>query len=143
MKDDLGIEKDSSKLGFALEYQGPRFGVEFAMDQQDYKGFNKLNRQITVGGQEKLHTLRSPAISGGGANPTLVSTGFSTPAPSTAGPTPGPTQGTPQPPPAPGSVAQQETEARMLVSDLLEIGMQQRKAYEEAQKKAAAEKKKS
>ena len=30
------------------------------------------------------------------------------------------------------------TEARMLVSDLLEIGMVQRKAYEEAQRRAAA-----
>jgi len=36
--------------------------------------------------------------------------------------------------------AEQEREARMLVSDLLEIGIQQRKAYEEAQKKAAAQK---
>lgn len=35
--------------------------------------------------------------------------------------------------------AEQEREARMLVSDLLEIGLQQRKAYEEAQRKAAAE----
>jgi hypothetical protein len=33
--------------------------------------------------------------------------------------------------------AKQEVEARMLVSDLLEIGMAQRKAYEEAQKKAS------
>ena len=45
------------------------------------------------------------------------------------------------PPPAPGSPAEvqakQETEARMLVSDLLEIGMAQRRAYEEAQRKAA------
>ncbi|WP_404421221.1 hypothetical protein [Nibricoccus sp. IMCC34717] len=32
-------------------------------------------------------------------------------------------------------IAEQEREARMLVSDLLEIGMQQRKAYEEAQKR--------
>lgn len=32
--------------------------------------------------------------------------------------------------------ARQETEARMLVSDLLEIGMAQRKAYEDAQRKA-------
>lgn len=31
---------------------------------------------------------------------------------------------------------QKENEARMLVSDLMEIGMQQRKAYEEAQRKA-------
>ena len=35
------------------------------------------------------------------------------------------------------TIARQEEEARMLVSDLLEIGMAQRKAYEEAQKKAA------
>lgn len=33
--------------------------------------------------------------------------------------------------------AEQEKEARMLVSDLLEIGIQQRKAYEDAQRKAA------
>jgi hypothetical protein len=43
--------------------------------------------------------------------------------------------------PAAGSPAEiqtrQETEARMLVSDLLEIGMAQRRAYEEAQRKAA------
>lgn len=40
----------------------------------------------------------------------------------------------------PGSQAEQEREARMLVSDLMEIGMQQRKAYEEAQRKAAQQK---
>lgn len=34
--------------------------------------------------------------------------------------------------------AKAETDARMLVSDLLEIGMAQRKAYEEAQRKAAS-----
>jgi hypothetical protein len=44
----------------------------------------------------------------------------------------------PEPPAKPNAVARQEEEARMLVSDLLEIGMAQRKAYEEAQKKAAA-----
>lgn len=43
----------------------------------------------------------------------------------------------PLPPPATPQEA--EREARMLVSDLLEIGMQQRKAYEEAQRKAALE----
>lgn len=41
--------------------------------------------------------------------------------------------------PPPSSPAEAEREARMLVSDLLEIGMQQRKAYEEAQRKASAE----
>jgi hypothetical protein len=43
-------------------------------------------------------------------------------------------------PPAPASpdnVAQDQREARMLVSDLLEIGVQQRKAYQEAKQKAA------
>lgn len=44
----------------------------------------------------------------------------------------------PEGPAKPLTVARQEEEARMLVSDLLEIGMAQRKAYEDAQKKAAA-----
>lgn len=44
---------------------------------------------------------------------------------------------TPTQPQVPLTVARQEEEARMLVSDLLEIGMAQRKAYEEKQKKAA------
>jgi len=43
----------------------------------------------------------------------------------------------PSGPPTPETQAKQETEARMLVSDLLEIGMAQRRAYEEAQRKAA------
>ena len=56
--------------------------------------------------------------------------------------TPTTTPAVPLPPaPPPGSPAEvqarQETEARMLVSDLLEIGMAQRRAYEEAQRKAA------
>jgi len=43
------------------------------------------------------------------------------------------------PPPAQPttSVEHEQQEARMLVSDLLEIGMQQRKAYQEARQKAA------
>jgi len=47
-----------------------------------------------------------------------------------------PTQGPIHSPPQSAESAKQEREARMLVSDLLEIGMQQRKAYEEAQKRA-------
>jgi hypothetical protein len=46
----------------------------------------------------------------------------------------------PKPAPAPGTPEAQvkaETDARMLVSDLLEIGMAQRRAYEEAQRRAA------
>jgi hypothetical protein len=41
---------------------------------------------------------------------------------------------TPEQPAKPLTIARQEEEARMLVSDLLEIGMAQRKAYEEKQK---------
>ena len=46
------------------------------------------------------------------------------------------------PPPEPSDpkareLARQEREARMMVSDLMEIGMQQRKAYAEAKRKAA------
>lgn len=43
----------------------------------------------------------------------------------------------PEGPPIPEAQLKQETEARMLVSDLLEIGMAQRRAYEEAQRKSA------
>jgi hypothetical protein len=38
---------------------------------------------------------------------------------------------------SPAVLAQEQREARMLVSDLLEIGVQQRKAYQEAKRKAA------
>lgn len=87
---------------------------------------------ITVGGQQKTLRMRKSTVAAAGT----AAAGFATAAPAAVTPT----QGVPQPPPAPGSIAQQETEARMLVSDLLEIGIQQRKAYEEAQKKADQEK---
>jgi hypothetical protein len=65
-------------------------------------------------------------------------------APAASNPGSAPTNPTDSPAPvnaAPSSPAEvqqkQETEARMLVSDLLEIGMAQRRAYEEAQRKAA------
>lgn len=91
---------------------------------------------ITVGGRQKTLRMRKTAVTAAAnANPGVVAASFGTPPVATPV-----TQGVPQPPPAPGSVAQQETEARMLVSDLLEIGIQQRKAYEEAQKKADQEK---
>jgi len=52
LQGDLGLEKDSAKLGAAFEYQGPRFGVELAADEQDYKGFHRLENQITIKGQD-------------------------------------------------------------------------------------------
>ena len=54
-------------------------------------------------------------------------------------PPPPPSSALPDPRPAPGqeAIVKQETEARMLVSDLLEIGMAQRRAYEEAQRRSS------
>ncbi len=42
-------------------------------------------------------------------------------------------------PPSAQNLAKEQREARMLVSDLLEIGVQQRKAYQEAKRKAASD----
>jgi len=94
----------------------------------------KEEATIAVGGQKKTLRMRKPLVAAGTNTPGVAAAGFASPV--TA---PIVTQGIPQPPPAPGSIAQQEVEARMLVSDLLEIGIQQRKAYEEAQKKADQE----
>jgi hypothetical protein len=106
---------------------------------------------IRVAGTEKILALRKAASSTarpGAIPPPPVAAGFNIPPPPTvvpvalapapltaAGASPAPAAPRPAPP-VPGSVAHQEQEARMLVSDLLEIGMAQRKAYEEAQKKA-------
>lgn len=83
---------------------------------------------VKIGGESKTLSLHTAQIQ---ASPLL----------SMAGPVPAAPGATPQVAVAPLlTQADQEREARMLVSDLLEIGVQQRKAYEEAQKKAAAEK---
>ena len=96
--------------------------------------------QVVVrnGGQVKVLALRQPnrvANSGFAAAPAAP---FATPAPTLA-PTPTPTPVAPIEK-KPLTLAQQEEEARMFVADMLDIGMQSRKAYEEAQKKAAADK---
>jgi hypothetical protein len=118
----------------------------------------------TIGGVNKLLKLRQPkgVVAGNAAvmAATQPAMNFSTPAPLPASPkfqlpppasgpggeaaasaptTVAPTNSAPTPaqPAAPLTVARQEEEARMLVSDLLEIGMAQRKAYEEKQKQAA------
>lgn len=77
---------------------------------------------VRIGGEAKTLALKQPAIAARSGN--AVATVPVAP-------------NVPLPPPA--TPAEAEREARMLVSDLLEIGMQQRKAYEEAQRKAAVE----
>lgn len=52
LQDDLGLVKDRTRLGLDLEYQGPRFGVAFSMDGQDYKGSKRLTRTVTVDGKD-------------------------------------------------------------------------------------------
>lgn len=70
-----------------------------------------------------------PAVAPAPVTPAAIQT-----APTTAS---APASAKPDTPNTPEATAKAETEARMLVSDLLEIGMAQRKAYEEAQRKAA------
>lgn len=77
---------------------------------------------VKVGGALKVLALRKPAA-GGGGGPRQTGIGggsFAQAAPLSAR-------------------EEQEREARMMVSDLLEIGMIQRKAYEEKARKAAEE----
>lgn len=113
-----------------------------------------------IGGVDKSLPLRKARAAAGGPSPLVLSQpamSFSAPPPvaptvpampmpaSTSAPVAetaplaAPMQPAPTPaqPAAPLSIARQEEEARMLVSDLLEIGMAQRKAYEEKQKQAS------
>ncbi|MBS0663738.1 MAG: hypothetical protein JSR48_10780 [Verrucomicrobia bacterium] len=88
---------------------------------------------IRANNQTMTLRLRQPTIAGGTA--AMASAGAR---PNEASPVISP----PLPPPV-GGPEVQEREARMLVTDLLDIGQQHRKAYEEAQRKAAEEKKKA
>ena len=107
---------------------------------------DKEQAVIKVNGIEKVLALRRVTAASAKVRPVApLPTGFNiaTPAvtnamPSVAAPLPANAPAAATAPAAPQTeVQKQETEARMLVSDLLEIGMAQRKAYEEAQRKAA------
>jgi hypothetical protein len=119
----------------------------------------KLDQAVVkFNGTQKTLALRTASAPTGGPAPVpAMPTGFNTPTPAAAQPAPpvqpampapetapaqtpapaAPATTTPAKPQTPQEQAKAETEARMLVSDLLEIGMAQRKAYEEAQRKAA------
>ncbi|HNC24620.1 MAG TPA: hypothetical protein PLU52_10465 [Opitutaceae bacterium] len=88
---------------------------------------------IRANNQTMTLRLRQPTSPGGGASVAANASGANDAPPVI----------TPPLPPPVGGPDVQEREARMLVTDLLEIGQQHRKAYEEAQRKAAEEKKKS
>jgi len=97
---------------------------------------------VRVNGTLQMLSLRMPSINAAPLSEVSASAPLVPPFhPSPASQTPPP--GLPPYAPNPsqvsikplGNPAEQERDARMLVSDLLEIGMQQRKAYQDAQKK--------
>ena len=88
---------------------------------------------VTIGGAFKELSMRKPAVA------PLIPSLAPRPALS-ASEAPAPAAPMAAAAPAPAASAQHDQqEARMLVSDLLEIGLQQRKAYQEAKQKAAAQ----
>jgi len=87
---------------------------------------------VMIAGSRKELSMRKAAVAVlNPPSPNRIPQEVSTPAPVSA-----PIAAAP--PEAVGSAAREQREARMLVSDLLEIGIQQRKAYQEAKQKAAA-----
>ncbi|MBI1752808.1 MAG: hypothetical protein HY014_14570 [Acidobacteria bacterium] len=50
LQNDFGLQKDSTKLGLSLEYQGPRFAVEFSGEEQDYRGHNFIQKDVQLNG---------------------------------------------------------------------------------------------
>ncbi|HVU34613.1 MAG TPA: hypothetical protein VHE61_14355 [Opitutaceae bacterium] len=139
-----------SNLEFAgVSSLGPKVMINL-YDKQAKRGFwvqvGKSDGAVTVenyddahdvvvireNGIERTLPLRPPSAVENGPAPTAV------PLPAAAPMVAAPAVAAAPAPPL--SQARQEEEARMLVSDLLEIGMAQRRAYEAAQRKAAAEK---
>ncbi len=95
---------------------------------------------IRVGGQTLSISLRKSSVVPGHNIAPVAATAAPAAAPALpAPPAVNPALPPQPPPPALGTQAYQEREARMLVTDLLEIGLEQRKAYEAAQREAAAQ----
>ena len=86
---------------------------------------------VTVGGNQKTLSMRKPTI--GSARAASQSFAAADATPQATAPI-----ADAQAPKSADAVQREQREARMLVSDLLEIGVQQRKAYQEAKAKAAA-----
>ena len=101
-------------------------------------GFDALHDKVVVGigGTIKELSMRKATVASMGATPVPRA------APPMGDPVPAPAQVSSSAPAPAGPVAspaQQQREARMLVSDLLEIGVQQRRAYQDAKQKAASD----
>jgi len=86
---------------------------------------------VTISGARKELTLRTATVASAGAAPAGRQ------APPSPRPAPQVVAGAPPVQGPAANAAREQQEARMLVSDLLDIGVQQRKAYQEARQKAA------
>ncbi|HEU5081505.1 MAG TPA: hypothetical protein VFT72_19990 [Opitutaceae bacterium] len=116
----VGITDKNSKRSFWIPVGKTSDGVEVvSCDPQ------KDRAVIRVGGQTQSLAMHAASVTGPAVSNSPVS---AAPGGAAARPTTAQAQ----------AQAEQEREARMLVSDLLEISIQQRKAYEESQKKGAA-----
>ncbi len=85
---------------------------------------------VKVGGGQKSLSMRKATIGSARATSQSFAAAEASPAPAPIADAGGPKSA--------DSIQREQREARMLVSDLLEIGVQQRKAYQEAKAKAAA-----
>jgi hypothetical protein len=88
---------------------------------------------VTISGSRKELSMRKAVVASTNATPGNRLPQVVSPPPVLVTPIASPTQE----PAAATTAAQDQKEARMLVSDLLEIGVQQRKAYQDAKLKAA------
>ena len=51
LKNDLALASQKAQVGFGLEYQGHRFGLEVSSDGQTYQGVNTISKVVTINGQ--------------------------------------------------------------------------------------------
>ena len=125
-----------------LSYDAGRAEVVIRIDRAERRLTLRKERGVIPG----TTPVAAAAVSLSPAPPTPTSSSATPSAPLISGPFAGapavpPAASTPgakpTPPPLSAAVAKQQEETRMLVSDLLDIGLAQRKAYEAAQKKAA------
>jgi hypothetical protein len=86
---------------------------------------------VTISGERKQLTMHRPVV----ASTNLPAGGRAAAVPVTSAPVAPIAASVPEAPANPSTAARDQREARMLVSDLLEIGVQQRKAYQDAKQR--------
>jgi hypothetical protein len=89
---------------------------------------------VTIGGERKQLTMHKPMVVS--TNPAAGGRAAA-PVPVTSAPVVPVAASASEAPANPATAARDQREARMLVSDLLEIGVQQRKAYQDAKQRGA------